>query len=422
MSTFANIGYNPNPPTYNPQISNMIGMSAYTPKSNIPNIPQYNEISVKPPQQILTNYQPFHEVGYTSDARNNNIANSVNNFENIGSINSLGNTVVLNDVNNYQSVPIPQLAYIPGITEIQYPQYQVPNSGYYEQNNNIDVDALISRLLTLSGATDDESFDIFGWRKFYPPEDSFFAYEHGPTLPDQVQVSSPENLENCEVFTGETNANGIRDGFGILYTSKYVRRGEFRNGEFTGWGREGRYGGEFYEGKFENGILTGKGIHRNKKGYIYQGDFVNKRKNGQGDLTSDNIHYIGSFRDDKLNGRGHIEYLKEGHTYDGDFRDNEIYGKGIFKWSNGDVYDGPMEDGKMHGRGKYIHFNGQIYEGDYRDGLKDGYGKLTNPDGSYYQGNFKNGLPDGRGLYVSKNGKKSNVEFIQGNVVKGGYL
>ena len=452
-STFANLDYNPYPAVYDPHISNLIGLNSYVPKAQAPEITTIgnsqiipsanelqinsintipissvntvpltpvnalplssvnvlplssvntvpltpmNEVPLNPPQQIAVSYHPLGEVGYTS---------------------------------NTMSVATPAVPLIPtsNIVVDSVLPGQPTTDFVYDSNpisvpyNDINVEELIRQLLALSRAQDDRNFDPHGWRNFYDQNDQYFNFDHGMTFPDQVQVTHPENLQICEVYTGEMNPSQQRHGYGVLYNAKGVKRGDFRNGAFSGWGREALPDGEFYEGRFVNGELTGKGIHHNKTGTLYKGDFINKIKDGQGDLANDNIHYSGDFRNDKLNGKGYIEYLKEGHSYEGDFRDNQITGNGIFKWMNGDVYEGSMYNGQMDGRGKYTHNNGQVYEGEYSNGLKHGYGKMTYPNGYVYQGEFKDGLPDGKGVF-SANGKKSDVEFVRGNVVKGGEL
>ena len=54
-----------------------------------------------------------------------------------------------------------------------------------------------------------------------------------------------------------------------MTTVKSVILGQWRNGAFTGWGRETRRSGKVYEGKYINGLLQGKGILKNNKGVTY---------------------------------------------------------------------------------------------------------------------------------------------------------
>lgn len=291
-----------------------------------------------------------------------------------------------------------------------------PNFEAKEQLDEEALKELLSKLNNRNKAEDDPEFDNNGWKKFYPPEENFFEFNHGETFPNQVKVYNQDNLDLCEVYQGETNKRGERHGFGILTTSESIKRGGFRNGKFTGWGRESK-NGEVIEAKFEDGVVNGKGVFKNKRGNVYTGDFVRGKREGYGTLVTNKFHYEGEFKDDKLNGNGKIKFLQQGHEYSGEFKDNEISGYGTFRWKNGDSYEGEMKNGRMNGHGKYFYEDGQVYEGEYVDGHKQGKGKLTYPNGKVYDGEFHRGLPDGKGNFT-KDGKTSVVEFSKGKFKK----
>ena len=99
--------------------------------------------------------------------------------------------------------------------------------------------------------------------------------------------------------------------------------GEWRNDEFTGWGRETRRSGKVLEGKYINGVVEGKGILKNAKGNTYIGDFSKSKRHGKGVLDTHKVHYEGEFKNDKLSGKGRITFKNEGHYYEGDFDNNE---------------------------------------------------------------------------------------------------
>lgn len=306
-----------------------------------------------------------------------------------------------------------------GVQYVQEPMYimQQPQVMVQApQQQTQDPTQYIQMLSQYNQAVDDPNFDPSGWKKYYPADDKFFNFDYGSTYQDQVQILHPDNPSAMEVYQGELNTMGQRHGFGVLHTADAIRRGEFRNGNFTGWGREARANNEVVEGRFEDGYLYGKGCYQNHKGNKYIGDFVDGVRSGYGDLTTNKFHYAGEFRDGKLNGRGRIEFFKEGHVYEGDFRDNEINGNGVFQWNNKDIYEGQMANGRMHGQGRYTHANGQVYEGSYENGVKNGMGRLTYPDGKVYEGQFTNGLPHGTGV-MTTNGMQQQVTFDMGRVV-----
>ena len=236
----------------------------------------------------------------------------------------------------------------------------------------------------------DDDFNFESYKKFYQSDDPFFLFDKGEVSDGQI-ISSPDEVENLEIYEGEINEQNKKHGQGILTTPEFVRKGTWRNGEFTGWGRESRRNKEVLEGKFVNGTLNGKGIFRNSKNNLYMGDFVNSKREGMGELYTNRIHYIGEFKEDKLDGKGIIEFLKEGHKYEGDFKNNEINGRGIFQWKNGDIYEGDMTDGKMNGHGIYRYANGQIYDGEYINGIREGKGRIIINNTVVYDGEFRGG-------------------------------
>ena len=224
----------------------------------------------------------------------------------------------------------------------------------------------------------DEDFSLLGWKKFYPQNNQFFNYDKGFVIPYGVKIKYPNDPSRVSIYEGDVNINNERHGFGRLTTTKGVILGEWRNDQFTGWGRETRRNGKILEGKYINGYVEGKGILRNNKGNSYIGDFSNSKRHGIGVLDTNKIHYEGEFKNDKLNGKGKITFKNEGHYYEGDFENNEINGYGTFKWKNGDCYTGQMLNGKMHGLGRYRYNTGQVFEGTYANGIKQGGGRIYN--------------------------------------------
>ena len=262
-----------------------------------------------------------------------------------------------------------------------------------DPNSKEFIDQLYIRCEAYGQTRPYNDFKYDGWKQFYPEDDKFFNWKKGTNiLKNQTKVYNNNDLNNVQIYNGELNYDNQRHGEGKLTTTKYVRIGMWRNDKFTGWGRECKRNQESLEGRFVNGLLNGKGIFLNNKGEKYVGDFVDSRKHGKGEFTTKTIRYEGEFNNNKMDGKGKINFILEGHEYKGQFYNNQINGNGIFKWNNGDVYEGEMMDGKMHGFGKYKFKNGLIYEGKYSNGAKNGHGKLIYPDGRIIEIDFINGV------------------------------
>ena len=259
-----------------------------------------------------------------------------------------------------------------------------------------------------------DDFNQNGWEHFYSADDPFFMWDKGDIIPNRIKVTNPHDYKNLEIYQGDMTPDLMtRHGFGILTTPFYVRIGQWRYGQFTGWGRESRRNGEVLEGRFTNGKVNGKGIFTTVKGNKYVGDIINNRLHGKGKLTTRNMQYSGDFKLNKMDGNGKIIF-NNGHQYEGQFRENQINGKGRFIWQNGDIYEGVMLNGKMNGFGKYTYAsNGQIYQGNFSNGIKKGAGKIIYPNGKIYEGKFVNGVPQGQGI-ITENGQSVYVVFRDG--------
>ena len=295
---------------------------------------------------------------------------------------------------------------------------QFPNNLRQDAPRQIDDKDYIKELIDIcneNGETQPyDDFNQNGWEHFYSADDPFFMWDKGDIVPNRIKVTNPHDYKNLEIYQGDMTPDlNTRHGFGILTTPFYVRIGQWRYGQFTGWGRESRRNGEVLEGRFTNGKVNGKGIFNTIKGNKYVGDIMNNRLHGKGKLTTRSVQYAGDFKYNKMDGKGKIVF-SNGHQYEGDFRENQINGKGKFTWQNGDTYEGIMYKGKMNGFGKYTYAsNGQIYVGNFVNGIKRGDGKIIYPNGKIYEGKFVNGVPQGQGT-ITENGETFSVVFRDG--------
>ena len=265
-----------------------------------------------------------------------------------------------NNINNFKnySIQIPNLNIIRPTTEIQLKRQNPTAINYYY---NTDCTQLIT-------------FSPNSFQMFYPNNEKYFNVPQNEIYSQQEITTYLGNDPNSkETYIGTINRLGNRHGLGRLFTPNSKKIGTWRNGQFTGWGREIRKNGDIFEGNFKNGKINGKGIYKYKDKILYVGDFENNLRQGKGEKITKNYHYIGEFNNDKIDGYGKIRFYndKEGKfEYEGFFKRNNIEGKGIIKWKNGDVYQGQVKNGKMNGYGKFIPKNGIGFEGYFKNGVK----------------------------------------------------
>ena len=343
---------------------------------------------------------------------NLNIRNNINN--NINNINTMNNINTINNINNINNAKL-----LSNVLKIQSKwryHYIKMRFEQIKQQLVLESENFLSSQYEICDkagpAISDDDFTLEGWKKFYPPNDPFFNFDKGFVLQYGIKIKHPNNPEKVQVYEGDINIKNERHGYGRLTTTKSVFLGEWRNDEFTGWGRETRRSGKILEGKYINGLVEGKGILKNNKGNTYIGDFVNSKRHGKGILDTNKVHYEGEFQNDKLCGKGRIIFKKEGHVYEGEFDNNEINGYGTFKWKNGDSYTGQMKNGKMHGSGRYIYNNGKIFEGTYSNGIKTGKGIIYHMNSSVADKSMISKNSDPKGLNIS--GMTVNTKFKGG--------
>ena len=109
-------------------------------------------------------------------------------------------------------------------------------------------------------APSDDDFSLYGWKKYYKPDDPFFNFDKGFVIPYGIKIKHPNDPNRVSVYEGDININNERHGFGRLTTTKSVFLGEWRNDQFTGWGRETRRSGKVLEGNYIIGFIEGKGV------------------------------------------------------------------------------------------------------------------------------------------------------------------
>jgi len=66
--------------------------------------------------------------------------------------------------------------------------------------------------------------------------------------------------------------------------------------------------------------------------------------------------------------------------------------------------------------------DGSRYIGQITDGLRHGKGRFVWPDGSEYRGGFYRGLPDGEGVHWFSDGRRREVVYERGRLVRARFI
>jgi len=125
--------------------------------------------------------------------------------------------------------------------------------------------------------------------------------------------------------------------------------GEYKDGEWHGFGVYSWPSGKRYEGQFESGQFHGLGIQTFPSAKVYEGEFVRGRRQGHGVIS-----------------------LETGDTYRGTWHWNDEHGHGIHRWVSGRPW-----------------LDGRTYTGEYKLGTRRGCAVRTAADGSVREGQWR---------------------------------
>lgn len=185
------------------------------------------------------------------------------------------------------------------------------------------------------------------------------------------------------------------------------------------WEREG-YGiflltdGSKYEGTFRKNKMSGRGRLIGAKGDYYEGEFEDDKASGFGKyVNKDGGIYIGYWKYDKQDGRGE-ELFADGSQYEGFYENGLKHGKGKFTWTDGSIYEGDFNRNIIEGVGTYRWRDGRIFKGEWKFNKMEGNGIFVWPDKKKYIGQYKNDKKSGFGIFIWPGGKKYEGEWLEG--------
>lgn len=167
------------------------------------------------------------------------------------------------------------------------------------------------------------------------------------------------------------------------------------------YGEEGVYSGALSS---TSGMPNGRGLLQyHKNGRWCEGDWVHGRLTGYGRLSNGSgDNYEGQLKNDHFHGYGVMRF-DNGRVFEGTYIKGQMV-QGKMTYQDGSIYDGSWVDCARHGRGKCIFGDGSVYQGEFKAGHFHGHGKMTWNDGGYYIGDWFEGQMHGMGKEIRPNG------------------
>ena len=145
-----------------------------------------------------------------------------------------------------------------------------------------------------------------------------------------------------------------------------------------------------YVGEYKDGQYHGYGSISFPNGEMYEGDWKFGKRNGQGtNIWKDGNKYIGRWSNDLRHGYGK-EIFSTGNRYEGEYRNNKFHGYGKYFFITGETYSGEYKFGKRNGKGTNIWPNRNKYSGEFLNEKRHGNGIFTYNDGRKVSGLWKN--------------------------------
>jgi hypothetical protein len=195
---------------------------------------------------------------------------------------------------------------------------------------------------------------------------------------------TPYDGEDFEFYRGQYR-EGVRHGYGILYTRNGVFGGKFKGGLPCGEGVLYRPNGDVIEGTF--GIKSRfsdpqEGDNPYLKGICLPNGRVEAR-------FTDGEAYWGEMQRGCVSGHGKYEGAW-GERQEGTFRAGRLHGAGHFATARGDFWQGSWSDGELHGAGTFSDLELGVSTGDWYHGQRHGFGEqvFSGDGGKIYEGFF----------------------------------
>jgi hypothetical protein len=206
------------------------------------------------------------------------------------------------------------------------------------------------------------------FKKLFKKEKITKKYKNGDTYVGEVKNDKPHGHGTYTWADGRKYVGEWKDdsmcGQGTITVKESKFVGKFKDGERiqgTHTWISGESAGNKYVGDFEGDEQHGQGTFTWADGDKYVGEYKDGKKYGQGTYTSNEIKFVGKFKDDEMIQGTHAWISGEfaGNKYVGEYKDGEFHGQGTHTWADGSKYVGEWEGGEQCG-GTFTSADGKV--------------------------------------------------------------
>lgn len=202
-------------------------------------------------------------------------------------------------------------------------------------------------------------------------KDSYFRLKKSPKA---------HMYTNGDLYVGEWDKERKKHGNGIFVWKDGSKLAcHWVDNQACGYGRYEGCDKSYYEGYWENSQANGFGEYGNCEKYVYKGEWKDDLQEGLGEeIWPNGGVFEGNFRQGQKHGFGKMTF-HDGSYYLGNFHNNEIKGEGEFSTKNY-TFTGTWENGALTGKVNFAWKNGHKFSGSLNPVSRKASGHFLDPE------------------------------------------
>jgi len=235
---------------------------------------------------------------------------------------------------------------------------------------------------------------------------------------------------NQALIISEYKEENAADGIGMVHWQDGMTYLGYFSGNRNGWGMNVD-DKNIHMGTYENDRREGKGLYfDDDNGTLYVGGFANDKYSGSGIMVNVNDFEIiqqgvwinGEFYGTETNNKYAIDMGTNtdgtGWVYVGEMENSVSAGIGAIIWTDNNIYFGEWSNNNRSGKGVRLWENGTIYFGDYLDNERTGTGCYVDGNDGFYIGDYVGGIKTGEGIQFGSDGQLKVGIWKNGDLIE----